>query len=360
MSHFPAAALFLVSLLPMAAQGGDFAGGTVQWNGFALVRPQTASTGVPLDDDSLSAQLQVGIDWRPSVLFGAHVHLLARNDADGSRRGRVGIVEAFAEQNIRRGTDRIHLMEGAFFLPTSRENVDSLWETPYTITSSALNTWMGEEFRPVGIDAAYTRRLPRSGSLNLGGTLFSGNDTFGALPIDRGWMLNDHWALLGEHIPVTSTLYTSVSAETDHRLGWSARGRWYNDAANVQFTRIDNRADALRYGELFNWATRFNILGGDYRWNDWMFVGETGWGTTAIQGRRRFSSPIRASYALVSRRIANFRATVRVDDYEHGHVDGNAVTAALFWEPHPRLRTGVEAITADGEESLAVELRYRF
>src|SRR6185436_6563913 len=108
----------------------------------------------------------------------------ARNEEDGSKRGRVGIVQAFLEQSLGSGGNRVHLMEGAFFLPTSRENIDSLWETPYTITSSALNSWLGEELRPIGVDASYTHRFTSLGSLTGGGTVFRGNDTFGALPID--------------------------------------------------------------------------------------------------------------------------------------------------------------------------------
>jgi hypothetical protein len=334
---------------------------SVQWNGFALLRPQTPASGRPLDDDALSAQVQVGIDWRPSVALGGHVHLLARSEADGSRRGRVGVVEAFLEQNFRVGADRVHIMEGAFFLPGSRENVDSLWETPYTITPSALNSWLGEELRPVGIDASWRHPLRGGSALTGGATVFTGNDTFGALPIDRGWALRDHWGLLGEHIPVTSTFYTSVSAETDDRLGWSARGKWNNDHGAVQLTRIDNRADALRYGELFNWATRFNIVGADYTWRRWTAAAEAGWGTTAIQpSARRFSFPIRAGYLLLSRQIAGWRASVRADQYEKGSDQGHAVTAALFWEPRGRLRTGIEGIAADGQKRLALELRYRF
>jgi hypothetical protein len=351
--------------LPAVATNPAFAAESLQWNGFALLRPQTPSTGVPLDDDSFSAQVQVGLDWRPSVAYGAHVHLLARNEADGSRRGRVGIVEAYLEENLRRGSDRIHLMEGAFFLPTSRENVDSLWESPYTITSSALNSWLGEELRPIGVDASWTHRLARAGALTGsavtgGATVFTGNDTFGALPIDRGWALRDHWAVLGEHLPVNATFFTSVSAENDHRLGWSARARWNNDHANVQFTRIDNRSDALRYGELFNWATRFNIASADYTRGGWTAIGETGWGSTAIQGRRRFSAGIRTSYLLLSRRISTFRVSIRGDQYEVSTRHGHAVTAAVFWESRAPLRVGVEGIAADGEKRLAVEARYRF
>jgi hypothetical protein len=334
---------------------------TLQWNGFALIRPETPADGIPLENDSLSAQIQVGIDWRPNPALGGHLHLLARNTSDGSRRGRVGVVEAFLEQNASPGGDHIHIMEGAFFLPTSRENIDSLWETPYTITSSALNSWLGEELRPIGVDAAYTHRFQGFGALTGAATVFRGNDTFGALPVDRGWAMRDHWALLGEHLPVNGRVFTSVSAENDHRLGWSARAKWNNDHATLQYTRIDNRDDGNRYGILFGWATRFNIVGGDYSLRDWTVVGESGWGTTAINRTRgRRSYPIRASYLLVSRKIANFRASVRVDQFQESTSHKHAVTAALFWEPRGRLRTGIEGISADGEKRAALEFRYNF
>lgn len=358
-SQFRLTAAFLLSVaLAATAVASD----ALQWSGFALVRPQTQSPAAPFfDDDSVSAQLQASIDWEPTPGFGAHVHLLARNEGDESRRGRVGIVQAYAEKNFFLTSDRFRVLAGAFFLPTSRENIDALWETPYTISSSALNTWMGEEFRPIGIDATWMHRTQRLGTVTTGATVFRGNDTFGALPIDRGWAMSDRWTLLGEHVPSRPGIYTSVSAETDGRLGWSARGKWNNDHASVQLTRIDNRSDALRYGELYNWATRFNIAGADYTRGAWTILGETGWGTTAIQTRRgRFSSEIRASYLLLSRRFGSFRASIRADEFKARDDDGNAFTAALFWEAQARIRAGVEAITSDGEEKLAAELRYRF
>lgn len=352
------AVLLLAMALPaMASDGWD----SLQWNGFALLRPETAANGAPLDDHSLSAQIQAGIDWRPSVAFGAHLHLLARNVSDGAQRGRVGVVEAFLEQNQSVGNDRLHLMEGAFFLPTSRENVDSLWENPYTITSSALNSWLGEELRPLGVDLSWRHPLQSAGALTMGGTVFRGNDTFGALVIDRGWALRDDWAVLGEHIPVTSTAVTSVSAETDHRLSWAGRGKWSNDDGSLQVTHIDNRSEAERYGDLAGWATRFNIIGGNYTWRDWTAVAESGIGTTAIEGSRgRRSFDLRTSYLLLSRKIATFRASVRGDQFESGAKHGHALTAAVFWEPRGRLRTGVEGITANGQRRMELEFRYSF
>lgn len=357
------AAALCMSFLATTATAQESGFDAVQLSGFALLRPQTSETAPPFfEDDAISAQLQLAIDWEPIAGFGAHVHLLARNEADESRRGHAGVVQAYVEKNIFRTSNRFRILAGAFFLPTSRENIDSLWETPYTITSSALNTWFGEEFRPIGIDVTWIRRTQNRGTYSGGATVFRGNDTFGALPIDRGWAISDRWTLLGEHVPSRTNIYTSVSAETDDRFGWSARGKWNNDRATIQLTRIDNRADALLYGELFNWATRFNIIGGDYLAGDWTFIGETGWGTTAIEGRRgRRSSKIRASYLLVSRRFGtNMRGSLRGDEFQAGRDQDYAVTAAFFWEPRPQLRAGVEAITSDGEQKLAVELRYRF
>jgi hypothetical protein len=332
---------------------------TLDFHGFALLRCATAAA-LPLDDDAVSAQVQAGLDWRPSPAFGAHVHLLARNDHDGSRRGHAGIVQAYLEQTIERAGHRLRLTEGAFFLPTSRENVDALWESPYAISSSALNSWLGEELRPVGVDAAYTLRR----AWTVGATVFTGNDTFGALPAERGWKLHDHWTLLGEHVPVDSEYYTSVSAETDHRLGYSVRGRWTGRQGLMQLTHIDNRGDAFQHGELLNWATRFDIAGGEYSFHDWIAAAEYGWGRTIVipegAGTQAFPTDISAGYILLSRLLENGRVTLRVEHFQGGPVTGDAVTAAYFWTPLAKLRAGIEASVAGDEGRVAVEARYSF
>ncbi|HYC58616.1 MAG TPA: hypothetical protein VEK79_03540 [Thermoanaerobaculia bacterium] len=323
----------------------------LQWSGFALARAT--------NDDALGAQIQLGVDWRPLLGLGAHVHLLARDESDGSKRGRIGIVQAYLEQNFERGAHRVRLTEGAFFLPGSRENVDALWESPYTITPSALNSWIGEEFRPVGVDAAYTLRRQWTSGI----TLFTGNDTLGALPAVRGWAMRDHWALLGEHLPVDEEYFTSVSAETDNNLGFAVRGRWNNDRATVQLTHIDNRSDALEHGDLVNWDTRFDILGADYSAGDWTIAAEYGWGVTDVideESGQRFSSDIDASYVLVSRALARGRVSLRGDIFNVDDDEGHALTAAYFWSPRGPIRAGVEAIFTGDDRRLALEVRYAF
>jgi hypothetical protein len=338
----------LVLLAPLDLCAAD----TLQWSGFALFRGTTAPDDLPLRSDSVSAQAQLGIDWRPSVFFGAHLHLLARSEDDGAKRGHAGVVEAYLHQKF----DHFRFTEGAFFLPTSRENIDELWESPYSITPSALNSWLGEEFRPTGVDASYSDH----GFLG-GATVFRGGDTFGALPASRGWALRDQWSTFGEHVPVSDGYFSSVSAETDNRLGWSARGRWNNDHATLQLTHIDNRSDAMEHGDLLNWETRFDIAGADYTVNDWTLAAESGWGTTTvIFAGTAFPTDIRASYALLSRRFERARATLRVESFQSGIIHQHAVTAAFFWTPLPKLRAGFEATKAGAEHRFLAELRYRF
>lgn len=328
----------------------------VQWSGFLLLRGSNGVDSGPLREERVSAQAQVGIDWTPSPLYGAHVHLLARDDGAGARRGTFGIAEAYVEGNLRPRDDRLRLRAGAFFLPTSRENVDALWETAYTITPSALNSWLGEEFRPIGVDAAYTHR-----NVTAGATVFRGNDTFGAIPPTRGWALRDHWITLGEWVPVPEDDFTSVSAENDGRAGWAARAMWNGAHALAQLTYIDNRADGLPYGRLYNWGTQFYIASGEYTTGDWTFAGEYGWGPTfLVVAGTAYTSDLRAGYVLASRRWTHGRATLRADRFGVNDIDHHALTAAFLWTPPGPLRPGFELSTSGGEHRVIIELRYSF
>lgn len=344
--------LLCCTLLAAAFPAGA---GELQWSGFALLRAASADDAGPLQHEDLSAQLQLGLDWWATPAFGAHVHLLGRSDGDG-RRATAGIVEAYAEGNFRPGESRVRVRGGAFFLPTSRENVDALWENPYAITSSALNSWFGEELRPIGVDASYFRKRAFAGA-----TIFRGNDTLGALPPVRGWTLDDHWTLLGEWVPVDELDFTSVSAENDGRLGWSARGGWNGDALFAQVTHFDNRSDGLDYGELFNWGTRFTVAAAEYTRDDWTVAAENGWGPTfLVVDGVRYTNDIQAGYALVSRRWPRARATVRVDSFRVDDVRDHAVTAAYFWTGIPRLRLGGEVSVAEDSQRVLLEVRYLF
>ncbi len=327
---------------------------SLQVSGFADVRGTTKAAN-PLEADAAAAQIQAGVDWSPSPIFLAHLHLLARTDDGHSERGHAGTPEAYVQARFPVGESRLKVQAGAFFLPTSRENVDALWENPYAVSSSALNSWFGEEFRPIGLDVSWTRW-----GATVGGTLFRGNDTLGALPLDPGWSLHDRWILLGQKVQ-TGEDFTSVSAETDHRLGWSARAGWSSSRLSVLFTHIDNRSDGLPHGDLYNWNTRFDVAGFDWSDSDWTVAGETGWGPTKLYyPGGSFEADLRASYVLVSRRFGHGRGTARFDAFSNGSSHKHALTLAAFWTPLPKLSLGIELSAGGDEQRGLADARYRF
>ena len=48
------------------------------------------------------------------------------------------------------GVLRWNVRAGAFFPPVSLENDDLGWTSPYTLTPSAINSWVGSELRTIG------------------------------------------------------------------------------------------------------------------------------------------------------------------------------------------------------------------
>jgi hypothetical protein len=361
---FAGVAVLLVTCGSASAQG------TLSWNGFAYARGAVGAEG-PFDQDEAAAQIHIGIDWNPSVFFGVHVHLLARTDDggskhehlhdgtdhQGSKKGKAGVVEAFLEGNAFTSAGRFRARGGAMFLPTSLENVDSLWENPYAISSSALNTWFGEELRPIGLDLTWLYR----GAM-LGATVFRGNDTLGALPPVRGWQLHDRWTLLGERIPVDDVYWTSVSVENDGRWGWSARTGWSGSRLSIQYTHFDNRSDGVEYDELYNWRTKFDIVALGWTRGDWTIAAESGWGPTFIvlDNGRRVTSDIRATYLLVSRRIDDWRLTARIDSWDDGDYAEESLTVACIWSPQGRFSVAAEVAATDEETRGQFRLRYGF
>ena len=69
---------------------------------------------------------------------------------------------------IRPRTGRVSwsVKAGAFFPTISLENDDLGWTSPYTLTPSAINSWIGEELRTIGSEgiAALRHRRARHAS----------------------------------------------------------------------------------------------------------------------------------------------------------------------------------------------------
>jgi hypothetical protein len=319
----------------------------------------------------LRGELHLGVDWAPSPTWLVHAHAAAHGEPDSHAGQRAGLTEAFLQfrPELTPAT-ALRFRAGLFFPPTSLENTDPLWQSPYTITLSALNTWIGEEVRLTGFEGALQRQGAEN-RLEIAGTVLVANDPSGALLAWRGWTLGDRLTTVGEVLPLPPIDSfrpggafdsqrddgTRPIDELDSRLGYATRARAsLGDALRVQAAFTDNRGDRLLERGQYSWETRFGQAGLEVRLgSDVTLVAEGALGDTgmgpAVPGGPYVQLRFRAGYALVSWSRGPWRLSARVDGFENDDRDGTAepdeesgwaVTAAAFWKPSRLLRLGIE------------------
>lgn len=311
--------------------------------------------------------LQLGVDWTPTTWLLIHSDGLARREQRGAIGKRAGLLQTFVDLH----SSSLRLRAGAFWLPTSRENVDPLWTSRYTITFSALNSWIGQEVRPIGADLQWSPGF----YMTLGGTAFRGNDTMGTELAARGWTLGNRLSVYNEEIAAVPDTTRAIGPEIDHRIGQSERLRLQlPERAMIQFAHVDNRTQLLfRKPPDVPWRTKFDVVSGE--------VGSTAPTTLLAEWARgdttvgfpggSFKLPFNTAYVLLSHKSGSDRWSARIERFSTRAEKGRAYTIAWLRETSPRVRSGVEYVHATGNHTGAVdrntggstitlELRYRF
>ncbi len=269
---------------------------------------------------------------------------------------------------------RWSLKLGAFFPPISLENDGIGWTSPWTLTPSAINSWVGEELRTIGAEARFEHR-GTSSTFECAAAVFVNNDPAGELISARGWSLGDLTSGLGSSLrePDVFAPLTDNPApvgyrpfdEIDHRIGWYANMSWQSPAyGKVTVLRYDNRADPTRYEhydgrEVFAWHTQFWSVGAQTRIDDVVLIAQAMDGSTAFEPAPNFllDTKFHAGYLLAGWDRGTWNPALRVDLFslrqlpdflshplsEHGH----AFTAALNWRPNDWLRITGEWLRID-------------
>ena len=95
-------------------------------------------------------------EYQITDTFKAHAAVEAYDDDIGST---VDFTEAYVEwRPVPQSENRYRLKVGAFYPRISLENVAAGWSSPYTMSSSAINTWVAEELRTIGAELTWSRR----------------------------------------------------------------------------------------------------------------------------------------------------------------------------------------------------------
>ena len=354
------------------------------WREGALGRVTLGADSADDEETYAIAKLHLALDWQPSPFFGAYLHVTGRAEPSSVDGRELGIIEAFLHASAPAGKSGLFTFElGHFFLPTSRENIEIAWSSPYTLTFSALNTWIGEEMRLTGLLTGYELDVSSRDQIRIGASVFGGNDSTGALLAWRGWAFGDRLTAFDEIVPLPlidsladdGAFYPQRDDGTkpfgddlDDRPGWAGFLRWrHTDRATIQLTRYDNRGDRNLYQGEYAWRTELDLLAVEVRPHDNLtLVGELMSGSTGMGfSPRKVQADLEAAYLLASWQRGPFRTTLRYDTFEmvdidgpatdNNNEDGDAWTFAAFYEPRDTLRLGLELSTIDAERPAAAE-----
>jgi hypothetical protein len=294
------------------------------------------------------------------------VHLDASSWGDHDKIP-AGLTEAYVQlRPYPRAGFRLRVKAGAFYAPISLENRTSGWESPYTLSYSAIDSWLAEEVRTIGAEAQLDWLGSRTGhDFDLGAVagVFGWDDGAGAALAAGGFTLTDRqtvlWGRIGEPgvPPVNSAEpFREMDGNAGAYGGLEAR---YLDRVVLRFLRYDNNANPGAVDVVSRtvaWNTSFNsaglrIDGG----NGWTGIFQWLKGTTYISPQgidERW--PFRASYVLLSKRLGSHTLSARYDKFEvddtsgadgsrgDGWQNGHAFTLAYIFQPGSRWRYTLE------------------
>ncbi len=326
-------------------------------------------------EGALVVQPRFGFDW------SGFVHL----QATSQQRPAVDIVEAYLAYDTPPASQfGLQVKGGVFFPHISVENTGLAWTSPYTITSSAINTWIGEELRTIGGEVTGTWRPTAALELGATGSIYYFNDPTGTLLAWRGWTLSDREAGLFDRLRVAEVriirpgnqldeqaLTEEPFHEIDAKQGYYAGAHAaHDDYGRLQILWYHNNGDdrELKHAQ---WAWRTKFWSAGYTSPTLAgvtFLAQGMDGSTTVITRSAPRGPFVDTrfwslYGLVSKdwnrhrvslRLERFGADDRDTSADDNYERGTGITAAYVFRPTDRQRLTLEVlhVTSDRPERI--------
>ncbi|TQV86418.1 hypothetical protein [Aliikangiella coralliicola] len=273
------------------------------------------------------------IDWENNYSF----HAVANGYSDRTNDG-IGISEAYLQyKGLPFGSGlRYQYRVGMLYPRVSMENIGRAWSSPYSLSYSTLNGWIGEEFRYLGFE----NRLVRLGKLNqsaydfeLGIALMTHNDPAGAMLAWHGWVMTSRQSLWNESLIIPdfpareNTLLRNQAAESepflelDDRIGYHVTGEVKKTGkGNLFLGKYDNQADpkVVKNGQ-WGWRTAFDHIGIKMKISKRLqFIGQFLKGHTLMQspaGQDLVKNDYQSGFVMLSYNMAPHRFTTRLEEF---------------------------------------------
>jgi hypothetical protein len=351
---------------------GAAAGGETSWMDEGFGKLRLSGGGDDVDGHGFVRGLVV---WRPQLTWNLDAVLTLQ--ADSELTPAIDVVESYlAYRGSPSAAWRFDGRAGLFYPPGSLEHDGPGWTTTNTITPSAINSWISEEVKVVGVEAT-ARRSFGTHAFSVTGALFGFNDTSGTLLAFRGWALGDVMPGVSTRLdlPMRSFPYqdfTRATFELDDRVGYYAQIQ-YQPIGNVTLDvmHYDNNGDRVSdsHGQT-DWETRFTNLGArisideDTRLLTQAMSGETIWGELTPMGYWTDVS-FSSAYVLLARDIGDHTIAGRIDVFEvvdhsfaaidNNDEDGWAATAAYQVALTPDVRLAVEGVHVSSQRPARID-----
>lgn len=324
------------------------------------------------DDDGLRLGA-VMIDAAGQLLETVRYAVTARATGDGDQNP-IDLTEAYLEwRPYPSSAWRWKTRVGAFYAPISLENRAVGWDSLYTISPSAINTWIGEELRTIGLETSLTvlgAPAGRTFDVSVIASAYGWNDPAGVLLFQRGWGIHDRQTALFGELPrplIRNPAIPNIEFfdEVDDRVGYYAGIEAKLSGRHVlRALHYDNRGDTSKEDAREpTWLTKFDAFGARL---------ELPYEITAITQYMQGDTGVRASpdgrgaligdfdswFVLLSQQRQAHRYTVRYDRmntktvrgarFIDSHQDADAWTAAYLFDLGDHWQFAAEAIQLTG------------
>jgi hypothetical protein len=273
----------------------------------------------------------------------------------------IDLTELYAEWRPLPFSDwRSRLKLGAFYPEISLENRMRGWRSPYTLSFSAINTWVGEELRTIGAEYSLDwlgRSRGRSFDFTLNAAAFGWNDTAGTVLASRGWGLTDRQSTLfgrfanrGQPLAAHTLFYDDLDKRAGYYVGSAAN---YRGLLEAKMLHYDNRARLGPDNPTLQdspWRTYFDSLG--LRWTpsaEWTLITQWLHGRTYDDvGSPNNAWSFNSEFLLGSYKCGPMRYSARYDRFSTLQTSSNFIQYIGFY-----LGDDGHAWTLAGERALS-------
>jgi hypothetical protein len=278
---------------------------------------------------------EANLVWTPQL--GWALSGVVVGTVNGGERTQAGVSQAYLTYRpMRRQGFAFSARAGLLWPPVSLEHEGLDWHVADSITPSAINSWIGEEVRPVAIEANVDASLGLQ-RFRVAAAVMAANDTAGTLLTFRGWAFNDRKTLAFDRQPLPplgadfqgyQAPYTHPLIDLHkgfaHRPGYYAKLAWQPPLpVRVELFRYDNNANPEDFNPDLEWGWRtwFNDVG---------VVANLGVGTElkgqALDGRTRMGfsqdggrwvdNHFRSAFALLTHQLGPIGLAARVEAFD--------------------------------------------